>query len=68
MQDGYLKRFQFLPEKGYRTSRNAVDRSNMAAQSAHQKFNPKVYGKARCLKVASWHLWKESPLSEGAAE
>jgi len=68
MQYGYYKRFQFLQEKGYTTTRNAVDRSNMAARSAHRKFNPKVYGEARYLKVASWHLWKEYPLGEGASD
>jgi hypothetical protein len=68
MQYGYFKRFQFLQAKGYSTTRNAVDRHNSAAQSAHGKFNPRVYGKARYLKVASWHWWKESPVSEAATD
>jgi hypothetical protein len=68
MQYGYFKRFQFLQEKGYSTSRNAVGSSNIASQSAHRKFSPKVYGQARYLKVAFWHWWKESALTEVAAD
>ena len=65
MQYGYYKRFQFLQDNGYSTSRNAVERNNKAAQRAHQKFDPKIYAKARYLKFVFLRLWKEVPLDNG---
>jgi len=60
MQHGYFKRFQFLRERGYTTSRNAVDRNNAIAQRAHAKFAPKIYAKAWYLKIFAWRFSKES--------
>jgi len=45
MAYGYFKRLQYLQEKGVRTSRNAVDTSNIASQKVHAKFNPKIYAR-----------------------
>ena len=68
MKYGYWKRFQFLQEEGYCTTRNAVDRNNVAALQVHNKFNPKMYARARYLKVGFWHLWRELPLNEGPTD
>ena len=62
MRYGYYKRFQFLLEKGYSTSRNVVERGNIASQKAHQKFNPRKYARGCYLKVLFLRFWKESPL------
>ena len=57
------KKFQFLWEKGIRTSRNAVTTDNIASQKAYAKFNPKIYAKARYLKILWWKSWKEKLLA-----
>ena len=66
MQYGYYKRLQFLQERAYSTSRNAVDRNNTAAQKAHAKFAPKIYAKAYYLRIFCLKLWKESPIAPRA--
>jgi hypothetical protein len=63
MTYGYFKRFQFLKEKGIKSSRNVVAITNIASQKAHAKFGPKVYAKARYLKVLRWKFWKETPIT-----
>jgi hypothetical protein len=60
---GYFKRFEFLREKGFKSSRNAVDAGNIVSQKAHGKFGPKVYGRGRYLKIFGWKSWKETPIS-----
>ena len=65
MQYGYFKRFQFLRERGYSTSRNAVARNNTIAQRAHAKFAPEIYAKAYYLQIFRWRFWKESPITAG---
>ena len=63
MAYGYFKRFQFLKERGIKSSRNAVDVGNIVSQKVHAKFGPKVYAKARYLKILSWKFWGETPLT-----
>ena len=63
MAYGYFKRLQFLSEKGVRTSRNAVDTSNIASQKVHAKFNPEIYARGHYLKILWWRSWKEKPLT-----
>jgi len=62
MAYGYCKRLQYLLEKGVRTSRNAINTSNIASQKVHAKFNPEIYARARYLKILWWKSWKEKPL------
>lgn len=64
MAYGYYKRFEFLRERGIMTSRNAVNTSNIASQRVHAKFGPKIYAKARYLKILWWKFWKETPLTQ----
>ena len=64
MAYGYYKRFQFLRGKGIVTSRNAVETSNITSQRVHAKFGPKIYAKARYLKILRWIFWKETPLTQ----
>lgn len=59
---GYFKRFQFLKEKGMKSSRNAVAVGNIASQKAHAKFGPKIYARAHYLKILWWKSWKETPI------
>jgi hypothetical protein len=56
---GYFKRLEFLLQRGYKTSRNAVAKKNHMAQRAHGKFNPSIYAKARYIKILRWSFWKE---------
>jgi RimJ/RimL family protein N-acetyltransferase len=65
---GYFKRFEFLRERGFESSRNAVDEGNIASQKAHAKFGPKIYAKARYLKILGWRRWKETPINRSSAE
>lgn len=60
---GYFKRFEYLREKGFRTSRNGVSIENVASQKAHAKFGPKIYARARYVKLLGWEFWKETPNS-----
>jgi len=60
---GYFKRFEFLREQGMKSSRNAVAVGNIASQKAHAKFGPKVYAKARYLKILWWSSWKETQVT-----
>jgi len=62
MKYSYFKRFQYLWEKGIKTSRNAVGVDNVASQKVHAKFNPRIYARARYLRVGKWYLKKESPV------
>jgi hypothetical protein len=64
---GYFKRFEFLREKGVKSSRNAVTVGNIASQKAHAKFGPQVYARGRYLKILGWKSWKETPITESSA-
>jgi RimJ/RimL family protein N-acetyltransferase len=59
---GYFKRFEFLREQGMKSSRNGVEVGNIASQKAHARFGPKVYARARYLKVFGWKSLKETPI------
>ncbi|MFC1847904.1 hypothetical protein ACFLXV_01140 [Chloroflexota bacterium] len=61
---GYFKRFQFLAEQGMVASRNAVAVDNIASQKGHAKFNPRIYARARYLKLFGREFWKETPLQQ----
>jgi hypothetical protein len=65
---GYFKRFEFLKEKGIKCSRNAVEMGNIASHKAHARFGPKVYAKARYLKIFGWKYWKETPITNYEVE
>ena len=64
MAYGYFVRFQFLIQKGILTTRNAVKISNIASQKVMAKFSPRIYAKARYLKVLWWKFWRETRLTE----
>jgi len=64
MAYGYFKRLQFLREQGVTASRNAVAVNNIASQKAHAKFAPKIYARARYLKLFWWDFWKERPVHD----
>ena len=62
MAYGYLKRFQFLKERGIVASRNAVAIDNIASQKAHARFNPQIYAEVHYLNILWFKSWKETPL------
>lgn len=64
MTYGYFKSLQFLRERGIVAARSAVATSNIASQRVHAKFSPKIYAKARYLKILWWKFWKETPLTQ----
>jgi hypothetical protein len=65
---GYFKRFEFLRERGFKSSRNAVDEGNIVSHKAHAKFGPKIYAKARYLKIICCKRWKETLINRSLAE
>jgi len=61
---GYFKRLEFLRERGFNSSRNAVAISNIASQKAHSKFQPRLCARARYLKILGRRYWRETPVKE----
>ena len=59
MQYGYYQRFEYLRERGYTTTRNAVSSNNLISHKAHAKFAPTIYGKAYYIKILWRKWWKE---------
>jgi len=64
MTYGYFKRFQFLKENGFETSRNVVSTDNISSQKSHARFGPRVVAKARHVKFFCRESWKETPFSK----
>lgn len=62
MTYSYFRRFEFLREKGFTTSRNSVGKNNVASQKAHAKFGPKIVAEARLLKLFSLTFYSEKNL------
>jgi len=62
MKYGRYKTFEFLREQGIKTSRNAVRTSNIASQRAQASMNPRIYARARYLRILWWKFWKETAL------
>jgi len=50
----YFKRFQFLQENGIKISRNAVKANNSISRRVHAKFNPRIYGEVRFVRLLKW--------------
>ena len=64
MKYGYYKRFEFLRELGYKTSRNSVETTNIASNKVHEKFEPKITAKARHRRILFlFEYWKEIPFN-----
>jgi len=59
----YFKRLQFLWERGFRSSRNIVGMTNAISRRAQIRLGPRMYAKARYLKILWWDSWRETPLS-----
>jgi hypothetical protein len=68
MAYGYYERFEYLRERGYVSSRNAVDVTNVASQKAHARFAPTVYAVGHYKKLLWWTSWKEEPLASSGLE
>jgi len=65
MNYSYLKRFQFLKEKGVTCSRSAVNTRTIAAHKVHARFDHVIYGQLRHLKILSWESWRETIFEHG---
>jgi hypothetical protein len=59
---GYFKRLQFMWERGFKSSRNAVDVANAISLKAQIRLGPRKYAKARYLRILWWDSWRETPL------
>jgi hypothetical protein len=59
---GYFRRFEFLRDRGFTSSRNAVTVDNIASRKAHARFGPEIYAGARYLKILGWMSWRERPV------
>lgn len=64
MTYGYFKRLQFFYDRGFKTSRNAVAEGNVPSQRAHARFGPRIYAKARYLRIMGWKFWREQQLTQ----
>ena len=64
---GYFKRFEFLREQGFKSSRNAVETDNIASNKVHAKFGPRIHGKLRYLRILGWKSIKEMPFNGPSA-
>ena len=60
---GSYVRLQLLRERGATALRYAVHEKNATAQGALAKFAPRLYAKARYIKILWWSSWKEIPVS-----
>ena len=65
MPYGYYERFEYLRSRGFTTSRNSVEVSNVSSQKAHAKFNPTIYGIGKYRKVLWWKRWRVEALPGG---
>jgi len=66
MAYGYVKRLEFLRELGWKASRNCVAVGNIASQKAQAKLGPRIYGRARCLKLLRWRFLWQRPIVKDA--
>ncbi len=62
MTYGFFKMLQFLGEQGIVTSRNAVRTGNIASLTVHNRFDHRIYARARYLRILWWQSWKETSL------
>jgi hypothetical protein len=58
----YFKRFEYLRDKGFNVSRNAVAVDNIVSQKVHAKFSPRIRARARHLRLLGLEFWRETPL------
>jgi hypothetical protein len=63
MEYGYYERFEFLRQMGVVKSRNSVGITNTVSNHVHAKFGPRIYAKARYLRILGLESWKETPLN-----
>jgi len=59
---GSYIRLKLLRERGVKALRYAVSEQNTVAQTALAKFSPRLYARARYIKVLWWQSWKEIPV------
>lgn len=63
MAYNYYKRLEFLRQKGYKTSRNAVRKGNTVSEKMNGKFAPRIFTEARLIKLFGKRIyWKQTPL------
>jgi len=67
MTYGYVKRLQFLRDLGWKASRNCVAVDNIASRKAQAKLGPRIYGRARCLKLLKWRFLWRRPIGDDVA-
>jgi RimJ/RimL family protein N-acetyltransferase len=69
MKYGYYQRFEFLRGLGIKTSRNAVNITNIASRRVHEKFNPEIYGEAKYRRLFFiFKFWNEKPWNHPSNE
>lgn len=59
MQYGHYQRLEYLRQRGYTTTRNAVAINNEASQRVYSKFSPKIYAKGYYVQILHWQIWRE---------
>ena len=59
---GGFKKFQFLKGIGVVVVRHATGVDNMASRKPYEKFDHRIYARARYLKILCWRFWRETPI------
>jgi len=60
----YLKRFDYLRERGKSIVRAAAATDNTPSNRMHAKFGPKIVATGHYLKLLWWESWKEKPMAD----
>jgi len=62
MTYGYYKRLEYLKQMGSVRTRASVGTKNIASLRTHAKFDPRIYARARYMKVLWWESWEVKPI------
>ena len=59
MQYGHYQRLEYLRERGYTISRNAVEVNYAASRRVYSKFSLKIYAKVYYVQILRWQIYRE---------
>ena len=56
-------KFQYLKCIGVASVRHAVKSDNLASQTGYAKFGPRLYARARYIRLFGFKYWRETPVA-----
>ena len=56
-----VRRFDYLRDAGFSSSKFAVETSNVTSHRVQLRFEPRIYAIGHLFKLFSWRRWSESP-------